>query len=90
MLTCISHFMQFLYLLSVYLTSSLLLKYDVVVILNSKRERKLTDTALIVSLVSLLCFLPAIIYEACICSYFTCFINVHMYMVGLVLFLAKL
>ena len=57
---------------------------------RSKRERKLTGTALIVSLVSLLCFLPAIIYEACICSYFTCFINVHMYMVGLVLFLAKL
>ena len=57
---------------------------------RSKRERKLTGTALIVSLVSLLCFLPAIIYVACICSYLTCFINVHMYMVGLVLFLAKL
>ena len=35
MLTCISHFMQFLYSLSVYLTSSLLSKCDVVVIPNS-------------------------------------------------------
>ena len=38
--TCISHFMQFLYLLSVYLTSSLLSKYDVVVILNSILDQK--------------------------------------------------
>ena len=33
---------------------------------RSKRERKLTGTALIVSLVSLLCFLPAMIYAACL------------------------
>ena len=33
--TCISHFMQFLYLLSVYLASSLLSKYNVVVIPSS-------------------------------------------------------
>ena len=33
-LPCISYLLQFLYLLSVYLTSSLLLRYDVVVILN--------------------------------------------------------
>ena len=33
--TCISHFMQFLYLVSVYLASSLLSKYNVVVIPSS-------------------------------------------------------
>ena len=33
---------------------------------RSKRERKLTGTALIVSLISLLCFLPLIIYIACL------------------------
>ena len=38
--TCISHFMQFLYLLSVYLTSSLLSKCDVVVIPNSILDPK--------------------------------------------------
>ena len=40
MLTCFSYFMQFLYLLSVYLTSSLLSKYDVVVIPNSILDQK--------------------------------------------------
>ena len=43
---------------------------------RSKRERKLTGTALIVSLVSLLCFLPAMIYGACLRLLFTCFRNV--------------
>ena len=33
---------------------------------RSKRERKLTGTALIASLISLLCFLPLIIYIACL------------------------
>ena len=52
---------------------------------RSKRERKLTGTALIVSLVSLLCFLPAIIYLA----FFNYFINFHIYMAVEVLFLAN-
>ena len=51
----------------------------------SKRERKLTGTALIVSLVSLLCFLPAIINIAV----FKYIINVHTEMAVEVLFLAN-
>ena len=54
-----------------------------------KRERKLTGTALIVSLVSLLCFLPAMIYGACLRLLFTCFRNVHIQIAVLVLFLAN-
>ena len=56
---------------------------------RSKRERKLTGTALIVSLVSLLCFLQAMIYGACLRLLFTCFRNVHIQMAVLVLFLAN-
>ena len=56
---------------------------------RSKRERKLTGTALIVSLVSLLCFLPAMIYVACLRVSSTYFINVHIHMAVLVLFLAN-
>ena len=56
---------------------------------RSKRERKLTGTALIVSLVSLLCLLPAMIYGACLNLLFTYFMNVHIYMVVLVLFLGN-
>ena len=52
---------------------------------RSKRERKLTGTALIVSLVSLLCFLPAIINLAL----FNYFINFHIDMAVEVLFLAN-
>ena len=56
---------------------------------RSKRERKLTGTALIVSLVSLLCFLPAMIYEGWTRHSSTYFINVHIHMAVLVLFLAN-
>ena len=56
---------------------------------RSKRERKLTGTALIVSLVSLLCFLPAIIYVACHRFSFTCSTNIHIDMAVVVLFLAN-
>ena len=56
---------------------------------RSRREKKLTGTALIVSLVSLLCFLPAMIYGACLVISFTGFINVHIHMAVLVLFLAN-
>ena len=56
---------------------------------RSRREKKLTGTALIISLVSLLCFLPAMIYGACLVISFTCFINVHIEMAVLVLFLAN-
>ena len=56
---------------------------------RSKRERKLTGTALIVSLVSLLCFLPAMIYAAWTRHSSTYFINVHIHMAVLVLFLAN-
>ena len=52
---------------------------------RSKRERKLTGTALIVSLVSLLCFLPSIINLA----FFNYYINVHFDMAVDVLFLAN-
>ena len=56
---------------------------------RSKRERKLTGTALIVSLVSLLCFLPAMIYVACLRVSFTCFRNFHFNIAVIVLFLAN-
>ena len=56
---------------------------------RSKRERKLTGTALIVSLVSLLCFLPAMIYAGWIGNSSTFFINVHIHMAVLVLFLGN-
>nr|XP_058962256.1 substance-P receptor-like [Pocillopora verrucosa] len=56
---------------------------------RSKRERKLTGTALIVSIVSLLCFLPAMIYLACLHLSFTRFMNVHIYMAVLVLCLGN-
>ena len=56
---------------------------------RSKRERKLTGTALIVSLVSLLCFLPAMIYAACLRVSFTCFRNFHINIAVIVLFLAN-
>ena len=57
---------------------------------RSKRERKLTGTALIVSLVSLLCFLPGTIYVACIHHSSTCFMtNSHIFMAVVVLFLAN-
>ena len=56
---------------------------------RSKRERKLTGTALIVSLVSLLCFLPAMIYGACLYLSFTRFMNFHIYMAVTVLFLGN-
>ena len=56
---------------------------------RSKRERKLTGTALIVSLVSLLCVLPAMIYVTCLGVSFTRFRNFHVDMAALVLFLAN-
>ena len=49
----------------------------------------MTGTALIVSLVSLLCFLPVMIYVACLRVSFTSFRNFHIDMAGLVLFLAN-
>ena len=52
---------------------------------RSKRERKLTGTALIVSFVSLLCFLPLIISLAC----FNYLWNVHIELALLVLFFAN-
>ena len=56
---------------------------------RSKRERKLTGTALTVSFVSLLCFLPLIIYLACAGLSFSSFANFHIYLAMLVLFLAN-
>ena len=56
---------------------------------RSKRERKLTGTALIISLVSLLCNLPAIMYMACYVFSSTCFINISIKMAVVVLFLAN-
>ena len=52
---------------------------------RSKRERKLTGTALIVSFVSLLCFLSLIISLAC----FNYLWNVHIELALLVLFFAN-
>ena len=56
---------------------------------RSKRERKLTGTALIVSLVSILCCLPASIYVACLRVSFTCFRNFQIEIAVLVLVLAN-
>ncbi|RMX43756.1 hypothetical protein pdam_00016460, partial [Pocillopora damicornis] len=56
---------------------------------RSKRERKLTGTALIVSLVSLLCFLPAIIYIACCGLSLNYFQNARFHLASLVLFYAN-
>ena len=56
---------------------------------RSRRESKLTGAALIVSLVSLLCLLPGTIYIACLNLLFTYFMNVHIEMVMLVLFLGN-
>ena len=56
---------------------------------RSKRERKLTGTALIVSLVSLLCCLPTSIYVACLRVSFTCFRNFHIDIAVLVVVLAN-
>ena len=47
---------------------------------KSKRDRKLMGTALIVSLVSLLCFLPDMMYVACIHLSFTCFMNIFIWL----------
>ena len=57
---------------------------------RSKRERKLTGTALIVSLVSLLCLLPGTMYVACIHLSSSCFMtSFHIKMAVVVLFLAN-
>ena len=56
---------------------------------RSKRERKLTGTALIVSLVSLLCFLPLTIYLARFSLSFANFVHVHIHLAVTVLFLAN-
>ncbi|XP_027046811.1 adenosine receptor A3-like [Pocillopora damicornis] len=57
---------------------------------RSKRERKLTGAALIVSLVSLLCLLPGTMYVACIHLSSSCFMMYfHIKMVVVVLFLAN-
>ena len=56
---------------------------------RSKRERKLTGTALIVSLVSLLCFLPAMIYAGWAGNSSTYIIKGHIPMAVLVLFLGN-
>ena len=56
---------------------------------RSKRERKLTGTALTISLVSLLCTLPAIMYIACYVFSSTCFRNISIEMAVVVLFLAN-
>ena len=45
-----------------------------------KRDRKLMGTALIISLVSLLCFLPDMMYVACIHLSFTCFMNIFIWL----------
>ena len=51
--------------------------------------RKLTGTALIVTLVSLLCLLSVMIYGVCLHFSSTCLRNVHMDMGVVVLFLAN-
>ena len=56
---------------------------------RSKRERKLTGTAFIVSLVSLLCFLPTIIYVASLALSLKYFLNIHIHVATLVLYLAN-
>ena len=87
--SCISYFMQFLFLLSVYLASSLLSKYDVVVIPNSilGAKRKQTDRYCAYRLTCIITLLlPAMIYGAYLLLFFTCFMNVQIQMVVLVLF----
>ena len=56
---------------------------------RSKRERKLTGTALIVSVVSLLCLLPTMIFVACLHSSFSCLMNFHINSAGIIIFLAN-
>ena len=57
---------------------------------RSRRERKLTGTALIVSLASLLCLLPGtIMYVTCIHLSSACFKMHHFHMAVVVLFLAN-
>ncbi|XP_022782727.1 adenosine receptor A3-like [Stylophora pistillata] len=56
---------------------------------GSRRERKLTGTSLIVSLVSLLCFLPAIIYAASRNLFSSSSTHFHISMAVLVLFLGN-
>ena len=56
---------------------------------RSKRERKLTGTALIISLVSLLCFLPAIIYLTYFGLSINFFLSVHIHLALTVLILAN-
>ena len=56
---------------------------------RSKRERKLTGTALIVTLVSLLCLLSVMLYGVCLHFPSSCLRNVHMDMGVVVLFLAN-
>ena len=56
---------------------------------RSKRERKLTGTALIVTLVSLLCLLSVLIYGVCLHFSSPCLRNIHMDMGVVVLFLAN-
>ena len=56
---------------------------------RSKRERKLTGTALIVSVVSLLCLLPTMIFAACVHSSFSCLMNFHINLAGVIIFLAN-
>ena len=56
---------------------------------RSKRERKLTGTALIVSVVSLLCLLPTMIFVACLHSSFSCLMNFHINLAGIIIFLAN-
>ena len=57
---------------------------------RSKSESKLTGTALIVSLVSLLCLLPGTMYVACIHLSSSCFMaSFHIKMAVVVLFLAN-
>ena len=56
---------------------------------RSKRERKLTGTALIVSVVSLLCLLPTMIFAACVHSSFSYLMNFHINLAGVIIFLAN-
>ena len=56
---------------------------------RSKRERKLTGTALIVTLASLLCLLSVLIYGVCLHFSSTCLRNIHTDMGVVVLFLAN-
>ena len=87
MLTCISHFMQFLYSLSVYLTSSLLSKCDVVVIPNSILDPKEKENWRVLRLSShlYLYFVLLCIHlsSSCFMMYF------HIKMAVVVLFLAN-